>query len=119
MQARLQEQRRLQAVEDRKEAEKQSETMNGVTVSKVVKVDHEGHMYGSVTAQDVVQLLQEQANLTVEKRTLQIKHAFKELGVHTINVKLKEGVISSFSLKIVSEKEQAEEAAAATAAQPK
>lgn len=114
MQARLQEQRRLQAIEDRKEAEKQAEGLQDVTVTTIVKVDHEGHMYGSVSAQDIVHLLQQQAGLAVEKRALQLKAAFKELGEHVVNVKLKEGVVSSFKVKILSENAQ-EDAAAAPA----
>lgn len=109
MQARLQEQRRLQAIEDRKEAEKQAEGLNQITVTTIVKVDHEGHMYGSVSAQDIVHLLQEQAGIAVEKRALQLKHALKELGVHVVNVKLNEGVLSSFNVKILSENAQEDE----------
>ena len=103
MQARLQEQRRIQAVEDKKEADEQAAKMTDITVTTIVKVDHDGHMYGSVTAQDIVHLLQEQAGLALEKRLLQVKHPFKEIGVHKVNVKLKEGVASSFTLKIISE----------------
>lgn len=106
MQARLQEQRRLQAIEDKKEAETIAAQMSEITITTVVKVDHEGHMYGSVTAQDIVHLLQSQAKMALEKRSLQMKHPFKEIGVHTVNVKLNEGVVSSFTLKIISEADQ-------------
>ena len=112
MQARLQEQRNLQAIEDKKEAEAMAAKFTDVTITTIVKVDHDGHMYGSVTAQDIVHLVQEQAGFALEKRTLQLKHPFKEIGVHKVNVKLKEGITSSFTLKIISEADKDKEQAA-------
>lgn len=102
-QARLQEERLKKAAADKQEAEKQAEVMANVTIETIVKVDHDGHMYGSVTTADIVHLLQEQASIGVDKRSVQLKHPIKEIGVHTIALKLKEGVVSSFTLKIVPE----------------
>lgn len=103
MQARLQEERRKKAIQDKAEADKTAEEMTGKTLTTIVKVDHEGHMYGSVSSGDIVHLMKEQEGIELEKRTIQLKHAIKETGVHTIQLKLKEGVTSSFTLKIVPE----------------
>lgn len=107
MQARLKEEREKQAIIDKQEAEKTASTIEGVTLETVVKVDHEGNMYGSVSAHDVAELLQSQANITLEKRAIGLKHAIKETGAHKITIKLKEGVTATITLKIVSEEEQA------------
>jgi large subunit ribosomal protein L9 len=109
MQARLQDERLKQAAEDKKEAEQHAVAITGVTVTTIVKVDQEGHMYGSVSSADIVDLLQQQASIGVDKRSVQLKHPIKELGVHTIELKLKEGVLSSFTLKILSEEAAAAE----------
>lgn len=103
MQARLQEERRKQAIEDKQQAEEQKVAIDAVVIETIVKVDHEGKMYGSVSAGDIVHLLEQQANIQLEKRTIQLKHAIKEVGVHQINVKLKEGIQSVFTLKIIPE----------------
>lgn len=103
MQARLQEERKQRAIVDKQEAEALAAKFEGVSLSTTVKVDHEGHMYGSVTLADVAHLLQEQASIQLDKKLIQLKHALKETGVHTINVKLKEGVAASFKLKVVPE----------------
>ena len=100
MQTRLQEERRQKAIVDRNESEELAARLEGQSISKVVKVDHEGHMYGSVSAADIVHLLHEGLSITLEKRAIQLKHAIKETGVHTILVKLKEGVEASFTLKV-------------------
>jgi large subunit ribosomal protein L9 len=111
MQTRLQEERRKKAVQDKKESDELAVHIEGKSLTTIVKVDHEGHMYGSVSAADIVHLFQEQEKLTVEKRAIVLKHALKETGVHHLTVKLKEGVSAAFTLKIVPEEEQNAEAA--------
>lgn len=103
IQARLQEERVKKAAIDKEESEKTASAIEGVTLMTIVKVDHDGHMYGSVSSHDIVELLQTQANVAVEKRAVTLKHAIKETGVHKIPVKLKEGVTASFTLKVVPE----------------
>lgn len=102
-QVRLQEERQKQAVQDKAESEKAANAVEGVTLMTIVKVDHDGHMYGSVTSHDIVNLLQNQVNIVLEKRAIALKHPIKETGVHQIAVKLKEGVTASFTLKVVPE----------------
>lgn len=116
-QERLREERRKKAVEDKKEATEIAARIEGVTLTTVVKVDHEGHMYGSVNAHEIVHMLQEQQNVELDKKSIQLKHPIKATGVHPIPVKLKEGVTASFNLKVMSEEgyrasqeEQAEKA---------
>src|SRR5689334_18731387 len=52
MQAKLKEERAKQAEIDRREAEELAARMTGIELNIVVKVDPEGHMYGSVSALD-------------------------------------------------------------------
>lgn len=106
MQARLKEEREKQAAVDRAEAEQAAAQLSDVVISAIVKVDQDGHMYGSVTAHEIADLLQTQANISLEKRCIVLKHPIKATGVHKINVKLKEGVMSSLTLKIISEDDQ-------------
>jgi len=102
-QERLREERQKRAIADKKESDKVAARLGGISLTTVVKVDHEGHMYGSVTTHEIVHLLQEQQNIKVDKKDIQLKHAIKTTGVHLIPVKLKEGVVASFSLKVMSE----------------
>jgi large subunit ribosomal protein L9 len=107
MQARLQEERQKRAAADKQEAEQTAASMEGLTVTTHTKVDHEGHMYGSVNAADIVELIQAQAGIAVEKRALQLKHPIKEVGVFEVPIKLKEGIMSSVTVKIVPEEPHA------------
>lgn len=115
MQERLREQRRAKAVVDKQEAEGIAARIGGVTLVSVVKVDHDGHMYGSVTIADLLHQLRDEYQVEVEKKSIQLKHPIKTLGIHTIPVRLKEEITTSFQLKVESEEEHraAKEAPAA------
>lgn len=102
-QERLQEERLNKALADKAESDKIAAAIEGISIVKIVKVDHDGHMYGSVTAGDIVQLLQEHHGVEVEKRAVQLAHPIKATGVHAITLKLKEGVQASITLKAMSE----------------
>lgn len=107
MQARLQEERKKKAIVDKKESEETAARLQDQALTTIVKVDHEGHMYGSVSAIDIVHILKEQLGLDLEKRFIQLPHAIKEVGAHTIKVKLKEGILATFKLTIASEEADA------------
>ncbi|MFQ5729535.1 MAG: 50S ribosomal protein L9, partial [Waddliaceae bacterium] len=74
MQEKLQEERRKKAATDRKDAEELAKHLESVVLTAMVKVDEEGHMYGSVSALDIVHMLKEQQNMEIEKGSVQLKH---------------------------------------------
>lgn len=102
-QAALQEARRQKAAVDKADAESLAKLLEAITLEAEVKVDPEGHMYGSVSVQDIAQLLIEQHKLDIEKRYIQLKHPVKEIGIHRIEFKLKEGVPAHCMLKVTAE----------------
>lgn len=106
MQERLKEERLKRAEVDKQESEQLAASMEGLTVTTTVKVDHDGHMYGSVTAADIAHLIQEQAGLTVDKHSIVLKHALKEIGVFELPIKLKEGVGTKVTVKVTPEEAQ-------------
>lgn len=99
-QAKLQEERRLKAEADRQEAEEIAARLNGEAIEVEVKVDHEGRLYGSVSALDIVQLLLMRTGIELEKRFVQLKSPIKELGVFDIIIRLKEGVTAQIHIKV-------------------
>ncbi len=102
-QERLRSERAKQAVIDRKESEELSIQVEGISSLEIrVKVDPEGHMYGSVSAADIAHLFQERG-LPIEKKSVLLPKPLKETGVHKIALKLKEGVTASCQLKIIPE----------------
>jgi large subunit ribosomal protein L9 len=103
LQARLQEERMKQAAVDKSESEAQKVRLEVLELSTFVKVDQEGHMYGSVNAQDIADLIAAGSGIALERRSVQLNHPIKATGVHKIVIKLKEGVTATVNVKVVPE----------------
>jgi len=101
-QERLRKEREKQALVDRKDSEELAAKLEGITVETRVKVDPEGHMYGSVSAADIAKLFQSQG-FPLEKKNILVTRPIKETGPHKLAVKLKEGVSVSCILQIIPE----------------
>lgn len=102
-QARLQEERKAKALEDRKDAEALAERLKDAAFTIEVKVDHDGHMYGSVSSHDIVNLIKQQSGIELDKRSIPLKHPIKQTGIHELNLRLKEGVEALVHLKVLVE----------------
>lgn len=105
MQAKLVEERAQKAAVDRKEAEEQGAKLEGLVLQIAVKVDPEGHMYGSVGYTDIIELFAKEG-IKVDKRNIGLNKPIKVVGVHQMTLKLKEGVTCGYSLQIIGEQAQ-------------
>jgi large subunit ribosomal protein L9 len=101
-QEKLRAEREKQAVVDRKEAEELAQQIGSIRLETKVKVDPEGHMYGSVSAADVALLFQQQG-LPVDRKNVVLPRPIKVTGEHTIQLRLKEEVAASCKLTIIPE----------------
>ncbi len=99
---RLQEERAKQAAVDKEESLKLSKIIEGKTLEITVKVDNTGHLYGSVSASDVVELFSKEG-LDLEKNNVILPAPLKKLGNHIVELKLKEGVPASVTVKVKGE----------------
>ncbi|NGX26315.1 MAG: 50S ribosomal protein L9 [Chlamydiae bacterium] len=108
LQEKLKKERSEQSAKDKKESNALAKELVGKTLSTEVKIDAGGHMYGSVTAQEVVALLKEQLNIHLDKRNVILPKGIKKLGVHEIELKLKEGVTVKITLEIKAEEKPTE-----------
>jgi large subunit ribosomal protein L9 len=101
-QERLRAERDKQAIIDRKESEELAKQIETINLETKVKVDLEGHMYGSVTAANIATLFQERG-LPLERRNIGVTKPIKTTGAHKIPIKLKEGVELTVVLHILPE----------------
>lgn len=98
----LRKERAEQAIIDLRESQELALQIEAATLEVLVKVDPEGHMYGSVSANDIEALFKEK-EIPVERKAIQLTKPIKETGKHKISVKLKEGVMVTCNLNIVPE----------------
>lgn len=117
LQEKLKTERAKKAATDRKESEELAAKIDGIVITTEVKVDPDGHMYGSVSAADIVRLFEEQG-YSIERRNVVLAHPIKTLGIHPISLKLKEGVPAQITLKVMSDIQIQEEVSPAPQSEP-
>jgi large subunit ribosomal protein L9 len=100
-QAKLQEERRIRAEQDCKEAQELASRLEGETVEIEVKVDHEGHMYGSVSVLDIIEHVKLKTGIELEKKMIPLKLAIKEVGIVDLGLRLKEGITANIHVKVI------------------
>ncbi len=100
----LQKERSERATVDRKEAEALAKELGAKGLIIKVKIDVDGHMYGSVTGQDVAKCFEEQLNIEMDKKSILLPKPIRKLGVHEVELKLREGVSGKITLEIQPEK---------------
>ena len=101
-QERLRSERAKQAIIDRQESEELAKQIESVPLEIKVKVDPEGHMYGSVSAADIALIFQERG-LPVERKNVMLTKPIKETGIKEISIKLKEGINVATKVSIIPE----------------
>eukprot|EP00746_Dinoflagellata_sp_MGD_P004172 gnl/MRDRNA2_/MRDRNA2_108056_c0_seq1.p1 gnl/MRDRNA2_/MRDRNA2_108056_c0~~gnl/MRDRNA2_/MRDRNA2_108056_c0_seq1.p1 ORF type:complete len:287 (+),score=59.42 gnl/MRDRNA2_/MRDRNA2_108056_c0_seq1:71-931(+) len=79
-----------------------------VSISTKVKIDKQGHMFGSVTNKDIVKLLEERAGIKINKKNVVLPKPLKSLGVHEVPLKLDGDVPATFKLQIEDIESEAE-----------
>ncbi|NCC99514.1 MAG: 50S ribosomal protein L9 [Bacteroidia bacterium] len=84
------------------DAEELAAKLNGLTVSLGTKASSTGKIFGSVTSLQIAEALEKQG-LKVEKRTIVLKDAIKELGSFKVNVKLHKEVSAEITIEVVAE----------------
>jgi large subunit ribosomal protein L9 len=87
---------------DRVEAERFAATLGAVTLTLSGKAGEEGKLFGSITAQDIADALAGQGH-QVDRRRIELQHAIKSLGQHTVEVRLHPEVHAEVRVSVVPE----------------
>jgi large subunit ribosomal protein L9 len=70
-------------------------------VDRVGKKGTEGRLFGSITAQDVVNAVSEQAGVELDRRRLQLDEPIKSVGTHGVPVRLHPDVQFQVTVEVV------------------
>jgi large subunit ribosomal protein L9 len=87
---------------ERADAERAAATLSGVQVKLAGKAGEEGKLFGSITAQDIADELGRQGH-PVDRRRIELEHAIKTLGEHTVSVRLHPDVHAEVRVSVVAE----------------
>jgi large subunit ribosomal protein L9 len=90
------------AEKDKADAHAQAQAIEALTISLTRQASEDGHLYGSVSAQDLVAILARQG-ITVEKRRVALDAPIKALGDYTVPIRLHLEVIAQLKVSVAPE----------------
>ena len=76
--------------------------IEALTFAKTARASEDGHLSGSVSAQDVVEFL-ERNQVTVEKRRVQLEEAIKTVGDYQVPIRLHGDVTATLTVSVAAE----------------
>jgi len=84
------------------EAQELGKMLTALTINVSRKAGEGDHLFGSVTANDVADLLAAQ-NYTIDRRKIQLEEPIRTLGEHKISVKLHKDVTVEITVNVIRE----------------
>jgi large subunit ribosomal protein L9 len=108
----------LLAQQEKDAAQKQAERVKGIKIQIEKRVGEHGHLFGSVTANEIADALLEKG-IEVDKRRIELASPIKNVGLHDVEVRLHRDVTAQIQVEVVPmgverlEEEPAAEAPAA------
>ncbi|HXY44450.1 MAG TPA: 50S ribosomal protein L9 [Acidimicrobiales bacterium] len=86
---------------DREGAEAVARKLVPLVIKIPARAGAEGRLFGSVTTQDVVEAVQQQAGVTLDRRRLTTDEAIRSIGVHEVGVRLHPEVEFRITVEVV------------------
>jgi len=75
-------------------------TVDGKSLTIEVRVGEQGKLFGSVTARDIAELLQDATRIELEHRQVDLREPIRELGAHEVSVKLTRNVVATITVNV-------------------
>ncbi|HEY0149209.1 MAG TPA: 50S ribosomal protein L9 [Allosphingosinicella sp.] len=96
-----------QNAERRAEAEKESSTIDGVTVQLIRQASNTGQLYGSVSARDLVEALEAEGH-KIAKNQIVLNKPIKSIGLQDVKIALHPEVSVTIRVNVARSPEEAE-----------
>ena len=91
----------------KKEAQRQKDRLEKLSLTAEVQTGEEDKVFGSVTAGNIATLLEKQG-FEIDRRKIILEEPLKALGVYTIEIKLAPDVVAGVKLGVVKKEEPVE-----------
>ena len=88
------------AQQEKTAAEKAAASVQGVKITVHKRVGENGHLFGSVTANEIADAL-EAKGIQVDKRRIELAHSIKSVGTHDVDVRLHREVTAHVQVEVV------------------
>ncbi|MDH3754840.1 MAG: 50S ribosomal protein L9 [Acidimicrobiia bacterium] len=94
--------RELRNAQEKAEAEEMATRLVDKVIRIGAKAGDEGRLFGSVTTTDIATAVSEQANVTIDRRKIDLAEAIKDLGTHTATAKVHAEVQFPITVEVVA-----------------
>lgn len=103
----------LQKADDERKAaaQKRSKPIDGKTISLIRQAGETGQLYGSVTAKDIAEAIQEETGEKIARNMVEMNQNFKEIGLFKLNIALHAEVKAEVTINIARTDDEAKEQA--------
>jgi large subunit ribosomal protein L9 len=89
--------------DDIEKAKLNQEKLKNMVVRIRRKAGDTGALFGAVTKDDVVRELKDQHGFSLNKKLIEVNHGLKNIGIHTLDVKLGHGIHGELTVEIGKE----------------
>ena len=101
----IKKQKQFRENKKKKEAQRQKDRLEKVSLTAEVQTGEEDKVFGSVTAANIATLLEKQG-FDIDRRKIMLEEPLKALGVYTIEIKLATDVTANVKLWVVKKEEE-------------
>ncbi|SCY62063.1 50S ribosomal protein L9 [Alkaliphilus peptidifermentans] len=102
----LDQQKKSQQIKKDKELEEAKQLADGIekiTIEIKAKVGEGGRLFGSVTAKEIVELLEKKHQIKIDKRKVTLPDPIRELGIKEVELKVYPNVIAKLKVNVIEE----------------
>lgn len=92
--------RQFKIDEEKKAAREIASRLEGTVVKIRSASGADGRLYGAVTAKDIVEALEKDFHITVDKRKLELADVIKSYGTYSVSVKLYTDITGKFTVVV-------------------
>jgi large subunit ribosomal protein L9 len=94
-----------------------AERLAGTSITIAAAANEEGHLYGSVSARDIIAKLAEAGHADVQPSQVRMEHALRQVGEYTVVMHLGEDIDAEVKVTVVRSQDQVTETQEAESAE--
>lgn len=88
---------------DKKEAIRIKEKLEKEVLNLKVKAGENGKTFGSITSKEIAEGIEKEFKENIDKKKIVVKEQIKQIGMHTIDLKLFEGIVCKLKINVIAE----------------
>ena len=89
---------------EKEEAKKIADKLEKIKLEFKVKAGENGKIFGGISSKEIAEKLDEEYQIKVDKKKIDLKETIKSIGITNVEIKLYEGVIGKVKVQTIANK---------------